>query len=135
MRTQAFYLGRKNGTAAQVFRFSHFEGLKLHSFLKTILTQIDSAFPRPGFDDKLIPFFEGKESEACIRPTKENRVAFWDAAHVHTTNFRARVVFNPIRGEFELLILSPVPPDIVQKNKGEALFMKAYMIMCCFEGF
>ena len=119
MRTKAFYLGRKNGTAAQVFRFSHFEGLKLHSFIKTILTQIDSAFPRPGFEDKLIPFFEGKESEAYIRPTKENKLEFWDGAHVHATNYRARVVFNPIRGEFELFILSPVSAETVQKCKGK----------------
>ena len=123
MRTKAFYVGKKTTTGAQIFRFSHFEGLKLHSFLKTILTEIDNAFPAPGFDDTLIPFFHGKESEAYIRPTKENKVSFWDAAHVHAANYRARLVFNPVRGEFELLMLSPVSAETSQRHKGKEPFV------------
>ena len=123
MRCDAFYLGKKSGNGSQVFRFSKFEGIKLHSFLKTILIQIDQAFPKPGFGDSLIPFFDGREDAALMRPTKNNKVAFWDKAVVHCQNYRARLIFNGVRGEFELLILSPVSAEVSQKHKGTILLL------------
>ena len=118
MKSKAIYLGKKVGTGAQVWRFSHFEGLRLLSFLRQILDEIHTAFPKPGLTDKLIPFFAGREQQARARPKKDDRISFWDDAHVTATYMRARLIFNDIQGEFELHILSPVPSDIVKLHKG-----------------
>ena len=115
----AFYIGKKSGNGVQVFRFSFYEGIALHSFIKKILIQIDASFPRPGFGGKLIPHFDGNTKAAADRPTKDNKVTFWDAADVTSVNYRARLVFNGIRGEFELMLLSPVSAETSQKHKGK----------------
>lgn len=120
LKTKTFFLGKKskNGNLAHVWRFSFFEAIKFHALLKRVLSEVDKAFPRPGFGDTLIPFFKGKEEEAYVQPTKENRVAFWDAAHVNSVNIKARITFSVIRGEFETRILSPVSAELVEKHKG-----------------
>ena len=120
LKTKTVFLGKKskNANLARVWRFSHFEGIKFQALLKQVLSEADKAFPRPGFGDKLIPFFDGKEAEAYMQPTKENRVAFWDGAHLNSANIKVRVTFSVIRGEFETRILSPVSSELVEQHKG-----------------
>ena len=119
LRTEMIYLGKRlQNETVQYCRFSHYEGMKLLAFLRKTLNQIHIAFQGDGFMDCIIPFFNGKESEATLRPTKHNRNYFWGNAHVVCTNIKVRLLFNAIRGAFELWILSPLPMEVVEQHKG-----------------
>ena len=90
--------------------------MKIHTLLKKIVNQIETAFPQAGFTDKLIPYFEGREQDALVRPTED--LAFWDAADVTTAHIRAKLTFNDIVGQFEFRLLSRMEAKTTLNNNG-----------------